>query len=266
MREPAASLRERTRRAAGASRTAGALREHGRTLLIALGAGLFMAAVGAFGSDAQPPALRAAYWITVIMAGTVMGMLTTRVVNSRGWLEERPWAHWAVTTLLVAPPVTVLVWALTRAFFGGAPGFRGVWSFFPSVLAVTAVMAGVSQLARRDPVRTHAAAPDAPPARFLDRLPLKLRGAELFAVEAEDHYLRLHTSRGSDLILMRLSDALAELEGLEGAQTHRSWWVAKGAVVDAERSDGRAVLTLKGGAKAPVSRTYARALRDAGWY
>ena len=85
-------------------------------------------------------------------------------------------------------------------------------------------------------------------------------------MEAEDHYLRLHTSRGSDLILMRLADAVAELEGIEGAQTHRSWWVAKAAVVDARRGDGRAVLTLTNGVEAPVSRSYAGALRAAGWY
>ena len=73
--------------------------------------------------------------------------------------------------------------------------------------------------------------PDAPRrSPFLDRLPLRLRGATIRAVQAEDHYLRLHTDRGSDLILMRLSDAVSELEGLEGARTHRSWWVAREAV------------------------------------
>jgi len=65
---------------------------------------------------------------------------------------------------------------------------------------------------------------------------------------------------------MRLADALTELEGMEGAQVHRSWWVAKAAVVDAERGNGRAALTIRSGAVAPVSRTYARALRAAGWY
>jgi DNA-binding LytR/AlgR family response regulator len=65
---------------------------------------------------------------------------------------------------------------------------------------------------------------------------------------------------------MRLADALAELEGLEGAQVHRSWWVARAAVTGARRGEGRATLTLKNGALAPVSRTYARALREAGWY
>ena len=95
---------------------------------------------------------------------------------------------------------------------------------------------------------------------------MKLRGAALYAVEAEDHYLRVHTDRGSDLILMRLSDAVSELEGIEGAQTHRSWWVAKDAVADVSRGDGRATLVLKDGAHAPVSRTFARALRAEGWY
>jgi DNA-binding LytR/AlgR family response regulator len=102
--------------------------------------------------------------------------------------------------------------------------------------------------------------------RFIERLPLRLRGARLIGVQAEDHYLRVHTDQGSDLILMRLSDALEELEGLEGAQTHRSWWVAKDAVRGASRGNGRATLALEGGLTAPVSRRYAKALREAGWY
>jgi DNA-binding LytR/AlgR family response regulator len=84
-------------------------------------------------------------------------------------------------------------------------------------------------------------------------------------VEAEDHYLRLHTSKGQDLILMRLADAVAELDGIEGAQVHRSWWVAREAITDAKRGDGRATLTLRDGAEVPVSRTYAGMLRERGW-
>lgn len=64
---------------------------------------------------------------------------------------------------------------------------------------------------------------------------------------------------------MRLSDAVAELEGIEGAQVHRSWWVARGAIAEARRGDGRATLTLKDGSEVPVSRTYARRLREHGW-
>lgn len=143
-----------------------------------------------------------------------------------------------------------------------------------AVLVISAVMTGVNMLAERQPMLTHAEPPlttqppvsSPPTAKFVERLPPKLRGAALYAVESQDHYLRLHTSRGCDLILMRLSDALTELEGIEGAQVHRSWWVAREAVVGAQRADGRAVLTLPSGEAAPVSRTFVKALREAGWF
>ena len=97
-------------------------------------------------------------------------------------------------------------------------------------------------------------------------MPASLRGSELLAIEAEDHYLRLHTDRGSALVLMPLSEAVAMLEGMDGLRTHRSWWVARGAVVGSARGNGRARLTLKNGVQAPVSRTYAPELRRSGWF
>jgi DNA-binding LytR/AlgR family response regulator len=84
-------------------------------------------------------------------------------------------------------------------------------------------------------------------------------------VSAEDHYLRVHTSLGETMVLMRLADAVRELASLEGLQTHRSWWVARQGLADASRGDGKVTLTLKSGAEAPVSRTYLRAVKDAGW-
>lgn len=104
-----------------------------------------------------------------------------------------------------------------------------------------------------------------PPIPFLDRVPARL-GRELLALEMEDHYVRVHTVLGSDLILMRLRDAVAELAGLEGLQVHRSYWVAAAAVAGAERKpDGRITLLLGNGMRIPVSRSYAAAVRAAGW-
>jgi DNA-binding LytR/AlgR family response regulator len=81
----------------------------------------------------------------------------------------------------------------------------------------------------------------------------------------EDHYVRAHTVAGSDLILISLNQAVAELEGLEGLQVHRSWWVARSAVVKVDR-DGRSVrLKLRNGVTAPVSRRAVAALKAAAW-
>ncbi len=105
----------------------------------------------------------------------------------------------------------------------------------------------------------------APVDRFRDRLPLHLRQAQLLAVASEDHYLRVHTDAGEALILMRMGDALAELADVAGAQTHRSWWVAAGAVVAVERLAGKAQLHLSGGLTAPVSRSFLPVLAAMGW-
>jgi DNA-binding LytR/AlgR family response regulator len=64
---------------------------------------------------------------------------------------------------------------------------------------------------------------------------------------------------------MRLGDAVAELGAMPGARTHRSWWVAKGAVQSVRRTNGRIALQLTNGIEAPVSRGYAPELREAGW-
>jgi DNA-binding LytR/AlgR family response regulator len=86
-------------------------------------------------------------------------------------------------------------------------------------------------------------------------------GDQIVALEAEDHYLRVHTTIGSDLVLMRLSDAVAAIEPELGLQVHRSWWVAQDAICEFMKSDQRSHLKLSNGLLVPVGRTYAAAVR-----
>ena len=238
----------------------------GRQAALATAAGVFMALIGALGTTGAPLPLRLAFWIGMMFAGTALGHAVNAVAMRVELFERRPWLWAGLTALLITPPLTLVVWFFSGTMFIGSLEPALILGNVPPVLLISTVMTCLTVLSQKRPVETHAAAPDAAPPAFLDRLPPKLRGAQVFAVQAEDHYLRLHTSKGQDLILMRLADAVAELEGLEGAQVHRSWWVAKDAIADAERGNGRATLTLTNGAVAPVSRTYARALRAAGWF
>lgn len=239
-----------------------------RGVAVALAGGAVLAFTGAFGMDDSPIGTRLAYWEPIMLLGALWGYLCSRLVERRLDMDGRPWLATLVLTLVISGPLSVMVWAVTGLAFRHehALGIARLPDFLGPVTLVTGVLSALNVFLSRTPVQTHAAPAGAAPARFLDRLPFRLRGAVLRAVEAEDHYLRVHTDRGSDLILLRLSDALAELEGLEGAQTHRSWWVARDAVRGVARGDGRATLTLEGGLEAPVSRRYARALREAGWY
>ena len=229
-----------------------------------VGAG-FMAYAGAFGSGALAPPTRFAYWLGLMVLGWLWGAFVSGYAfgpDSRG--AGRLWLRIPLTSLAIAIPYSVVVGVAT-GFARGSQFTRisDMADLLVSVILVSAVMISVNVLVNRQTGGMTTAS--AQPPKFLERLPLKLRGAEIWAVEAEDHYLRLHTSKGQDLILMRLADAVTELAGIEGAQVHRSWWVARDAITEAVRGDGRATLTLKDGAEVPVSRTYARLLRERNW-
>jgi DNA-binding LytR/AlgR family response regulator len=64
---------------------------------------------------------------------------------------------------------------------------------------------------------------------------------------------------------MRLADAVDLMGDCPGARSHRSWWVAKAAVKEVRRENGRVWLQLSNAVEAPVSRNYTSELRKAGW-
>lgn len=109
------------------------------------------------------------------------------------------------------------------------------------------------------PVKEPAADPEYPP-EFVSKLPAALRRG-ILALEAEDHYVRVHTLHGSALILMRLADAAAIIDSRLGLRVHRSWWVAKDGVRALERTSGRAIARLVDDTAVPISRTYLPAAR-----
>ncbi|MDP1616265.1 LytTR family DNA-binding domain-containing protein [Phenylobacterium sp.] len=244
-----------------------------RGLAIALAVGGFLALSGAFVDEDAPMGLRLAYWLPMMAIGALWGGFVARAIFPHDEIADgaapRLWLRSILAALAMGAPFTGLVWAVTWLVFGHQISWRGLPYLFGSVFSLALAMTVLNTLveSRRQALRRLGAAEAPPrPVRFLERLPPRLRGADLHAIEAEDHYLRLHTSKGQDLILMRLGDAVDELEGLEGAQVHRSWWVARAAIADVRRGDGRAILTLKDGIEVPVSRTHSRKLRAAGWY
>ena len=58
---------------------------------------------------------------------------------------------------------------------------------------------------------------------------------------------------------------MAHVADIEGRQTHRSWWVARGAVEDVRREGRNIRLALARGIEAPVSRAQVNELKEADW-
>ncbi|MEQ8507548.1 MAG: LytTR family DNA-binding domain-containing protein [Rhodospirillaceae bacterium] len=81
-------------------------------------------------------------------------------------------------------------------------------------------------------------------------------GQDLIAVEAQEHYLKIYTMLGEDMVMYRMRDAVSELKDWPGVRVHRSFWVAKSAVQEVEKTGRTFKLTLTNGLQVPVSQSY----------
>ncbi len=248
------------------------LRRNWRGAILAGAAGVFLAMIGPFGSYAASLGERLFFWVSLMLAGSVCGAVLARVSARRPEVGSNRIWRWALRTLAIAVPMSAFAWLLSRTIFGaGAP--NDFPFFFGATLLISAAATALMEALNTPGPATGAKAPiggaperdDAAPIRLRARLPGALRLADILAVSAEDHYLRVHTTAGSTLILLRLSEAIAELEGIEGAQVHRSWWVAKSAIIGSRRDGRKLILTIKGDLEAPVSRPNVRALKASAW-
>jgi len=290
-------MRELPQPAVHASRNAFAVKTQAvRGLVIGLVAAVVLAYLGALGTQDAPFVQRLAYWAAVILPGSLLGLAITTLVRSWGGLLRHRWLEAGLVALLISIPHSFVVIVVSALFFGiGMITPMVVLQFWLAVLMIALVLAAINYLASTGPAEdamplaaeprieaeapAHAetgiplpvpaappaAAPDAIPVLLAEKLPHRLRTGRLLAIEAEDHYLRVHTDLGSDLVLMRMADACALLEGSNGARVHRSWWVARSAICTVRQQSGRMELDLADGLVAPVSRAMQPVLRREGW-
>ena len=95
--------------------------------------------------------------------------------------------------------------------------------------------------------------------QLLDRLPAAI-GRDVVAVSSDLHYLHVHTTRGSAMILGSLREAVAAL-GDAGMTVHRSHWVAHDHVRRVVIAGNEASCQLATGLRVPVSRRKRRDVR-----
>lgn len=251
-------------------------------LLIMALIGLVFGFLGPFGTYAMPVALRLAYWVGFIIVGYA---IFRPVSITAGWLREiigiPVWIAELLATAVAALPLTFLIgfaiagMRFDPLFFGSgfpmlyfqcaAIGF-GIFFFMRMLFGPDEPQDGADKYEQPGPEKV---APAAPPAETLrtklhDRLPPGFP-EPIIAVGVEDHYVRVHASDRTEMLLLRLSDAIGEMEPQQGMQVHRSWWVARDAIVTAKRDGRNLRLSLSGGLEVPVSRAYVTKLKQTGW-
>jgi hypothetical protein len=229
-----------------------------RLLAVAAASGLILSTAGAFDTEAASFAPRLTYWVAIagvsIAALELLHQRLARLVPQAPPLLLRV-IGWAVLAL----PLNMLAVLSCKLLFGGWPSLGGFLLLLPGMASILAALQFVlTSFARTAPMAVPALPVPPPEPACGDelrlRLPLPLRSARIAALEAQDHYVRAYTSAGQALVRGRLRD-LIEIMEEEGVQPHRSWWVARSAIVSMRRENGRTMIVLEGGQQVPVSRS-----------
>ncbi|MEO3387546.1 LytTR family DNA-binding domain-containing protein [Mesorhizobium sp. CAU 1741] len=227
-------------------------------------ASIVLGLAGPFGTyEALALPGRLGFWSLVVVATYFTGFGTVVVLEGLLFRERPHPLAFALLGALSGPPVAGVVWLINRWVFEAS--VIGYWILVVNVSVVAAVASGTIALFSKRLAGdvTPAGNPERARAALMDRLPAHLRGT-LSHLSMQDHYVEVVTDKGSHLLLLRLSDAIAETQGIDGLQIHRSHWVARHAVARVERSGERMTLEMRNGEKLPVSRARMKDIRDAG--
>lgn len=231
--------------------------------------GLLLGFAGPYGTNpAYTRATRYLFWMSMTVVGAIIALATDRAISTTA-IRSRP-ARIGVVTIVSAIPMTfVVAWTMSLIQTGRTFGPAQLAGLFVAVAVIQLVIVMATTLAA-PPVDadTPSALPDDrsvqdtpsfPPA-LLDKLPPDF-GDAIVALETEDHYLRVHGTRGNALILMRMSDAVALLDPRLGIQVHRRWWVAEAEVAGLRTVRAKPLLSMSNGLEIPVGRTFAATVR-----
>lgn len=187
---------------------------------------------------------------------------------------QPPWTNpivwWVALSVGLGAAMVPVIFLVNSS--GGTAPWNDLGNFAVNSVAISGALAAIrlaagqlfassnSPLPGSDDSNSAAQAP-----AILKRLPSGLRQGRLLALASEGHYVRVITDIGSELVLVRLRDAMGETGSVEGMQVHRSWWVARDAVSDSRVVSGKLEVCIGEDLWAPVSRSFRSAWKEAGW-
>lgn len=195
-----------------------------------------------------------------VLLGLIVDAFVTEILGLRGFRRGAMMTSALLTALLTGPLLLVCERMFGAQFSLMAYGAEfGVFVFCVTLSAVAFRLALKTGNALPDAFTLAEGAPLSATAprlpRLLDRLPEDVR-AGVVSVSVRDHYVDVETEAGKASLLMRFSDAIAELEGVDGDQVHRSHWVAWNHVTGAERLGNKLAVLMRCGRRIPVSRNH----------
>lgn len=233
-------------------------------ILICIAAVFLLSWIGPYGTRPDIPLLaRGVYWTIAVGAGFLGKRIYVEFIRAHVIRRFGQPFHDIPSIAPTVLAVLISVFFLEAVFREPLPWREAVEVTF-NVLALVLGISGSAMLALRH-IKTDRPEASSDLQALQAKLPPGLRNASIWAINAEDHYVRVYTEKGDGLIPGRFSDIVNTVSSLDGTRTHRSWWVASQAVARLDRSGGKWTLQISGDLTVPVSRNYRRDVTAKGW-
>jgi LytTr DNA-binding domain len=217
-------------------------------LFIAVALALLLSVAGPFGTlSAMSFIERLVYWAAVV-AISIFGVQAMKALVATRLRRLGYWQNALLVCIGSAAVLGPVLRGLSVAMTGDKREYlTPLWLITALVFSIVLMIFALRSLMR--------SAPDARQPRLFSRFG-DPKVKTIFRITVRDHYVDVYTNRGKETLLLRFSDALAELDGWPGQRVHRSHWVADVAVQAFRKQNGRAVVVLRDGSEIPVSRGY----------
>lgn len=223
---------------------------------------------------------RLAYWIMSVGITVFMWWAFIAILSHTYW---KKWPDRAFPSLIISmTTVFCIVWIAVGSLIltGVVPDYSVVtlWDFIRSgILALVfefvlvALVWPIYLSKKASPERPDSGTPS--PASAIPELKpaenytiqigdITVDTRSLLTIQAQEHYVQLNCINRNGMTRLSITKAIAQLDGVDGMQVHRSWWVARQAAKQLRREDGKQVLELNTGELIPVSRGRSAAVRD----
>ena len=205
---------------------------------------------------------RAIFWPVVVLTSLLVGLFLQAL--SRRWLAGAP--RMLVTLaegVMIGAIMTPLIVGFVQVAVDNDYAIRLTPLETWAVSAIAYIMTATSLHYSEHHEATAAARVPRRP-RLYARLP-DGTSADVIHITVEDHYVNVTLSDGArHRLLLRLADAVNELDDVNGYCVHRSHWVLHGAIRSVFRERGRDFIRISNGEVIPVSKTYRPNLVKAG--
>jgi hypothetical protein len=222
--------------------------------------------IGPFGTfERMSLGLRFVYWaftmigswaIAIVSLGIMVGVLRRFDLSLN--------ATMIIGAIVSAAPIALFLrFAIPLFFADGNP--NSFWVQYLYALPITLTFSLITNIlvnAELGNIASQIDIPDDDENALMSRIPTEKRGPVKY-MSAEDHYVKVVTTRGMEMVLMRMADAANAVPHLKGVRVHRSHWVNKDFAVSHNRQNGQPYIVMDDGSEIPVSRSYTKLARSA---